>query len=355
LVDFRGWRLVASSILPIDEATLVYGSNDVGHTIHADSPIMNQKMEIAGKRLNLRGHSVVGRVPGSIPITLYTPVDLEGHIGLDSKYYLVDTARTFPPTTPNGARGCHLYRLFRPEFVMLYFEPLNSDSFSKWSTNDDNSRCRTATFYLESCLIPNFTLSLLSFHQNHSLKQNQISLCLSNDFLSVLFYFQFCNELHRMGINLRYLGLMFEFICNWEMKNRKDLENKKKEIEEFQSEKEREREDVGKEKEMEMKKKRGENEKNEGEKEQEIEKNEREREEEIVKLKRIIMGEMVARCFKNILRKKMRELESINEMDYRRIVIDFFNLVFYFSGEEKKRRKGSRRRRGRRGRRGRRN
>lgn len=30
LVDYRGFRLIAMSILPIDKTTLVYGSNDAG-------------------------------------------------------------------------------------------------------------------------------------------------------------------------------------------------------------------------------------------------------------------------------------------------------------------------------------
>ncbi len=34
IIDFRGFRLIASSWLPISKETLVYGSSDGGITIH---------------------------------------------------------------------------------------------------------------------------------------------------------------------------------------------------------------------------------------------------------------------------------------------------------------------------------
>ncbi len=38
LIDYRGFRLVAISILPISRSTILYGSADGGATIHCDDP-----------------------------------------------------------------------------------------------------------------------------------------------------------------------------------------------------------------------------------------------------------------------------------------------------------------------------
>lgn len=35
-------------------------------------------------------------------MTIYGPVDIEVHLGSDNRYYLIDAARTFAPTTPEA-------------------------------------------------------------------------------------------------------------------------------------------------------------------------------------------------------------------------------------------------------------
>jgi hypothetical protein len=94
----------------------------------------------------------------------YTAADVEGHQGTDGKFYLIDTARVFPPTAyPRNNRfgfprslffyyfdlyvvdleivvkpkGVHLYRLFRPEFVKLNKVPLSSDALTKMGQGDE--------------------------------------------------------------------------------------------------------------------------------------------------------------------------------------------------------------------------
>lgn len=52
-IDYRGFRLMASSVLPINETTLVYGSRDAGLTIHADLPAFNHSIESVLSTLNL--------------------------------------------------------------------------------------------------------------------------------------------------------------------------------------------------------------------------------------------------------------------------------------------------------------
>ena len=80
---------------------------------------------------------------------------VEGHFGLDGRYYLIDFARVFPPETPESGysiapnetlvystqtrcppsyrtKGAFLYRLLRPELVVRNGVALSSDSFSRF-------------------------------------------------------------------------------------------------------------------------------------------------------------------------------------------------------------------------------
>lgn len=58
LVDYRGFRLIALSILPVTPDTIIYGSCDAGRNIHATNEVFNEKMEHAAKILNLKPHKV---------------------------------------------------------------------------------------------------------------------------------------------------------------------------------------------------------------------------------------------------------------------------------------------------------
>src|SRR5262245_15055305 len=63
----------------------------------------------------------------------FGPADLEGHVGLDGKHYLLDFSRLFPPDMPDRTRLQHLpylYQLLRPEFVKTNPSSLCSDAFS---------------------------------------------------------------------------------------------------------------------------------------------------------------------------------------------------------------------------------
>jgi hypothetical protein len=51
---------------------------------------------------------------------MYSACDLEGHVGVDGKLYLLDFSRVMPPERPQGLKMEHLFRLLRPEFVKNY-------------------------------------------------------------------------------------------------------------------------------------------------------------------------------------------------------------------------------------------
>jgi len=112
-------------------------------------------MRTAAEKLNLKPHKLKEFSSGKLK-TLAMPVDIEGHLGTDGRFYVVgnwiqssvlplscallDIARLFPPTTPQSKRrGCYLYRLMRPEFVRQYQLPLSSDAFSRFGMYDPES------------------------------------------------------------------------------------------------------------------------------------------------------------------------------------------------------------------------
>lgn len=140
LIDYRGFRLLAISYLPVNSKTLMYGSANGGATVHADIPELTEQMEFVGhvykidsvgqkksnflpfffiafpeespvilsswilsslylfwnsackigKALNLEKHHV-----GDKEIALCG--DIEAHQGTDSRFYCLDFARVFPP------------------------------------------------------------------------------------------------------------------------------------------------------------------------------------------------------------------------------------------------------------------
>mmetsp|Transcript_9515 Transcript_9515/g.17842 ORF Transcript_9515/g.17842 Transcript_9515/m.17842 type:complete len:990 (+) Transcript_9515:148-3117(+) len=107
LIDYKGFRMSAQAFLPLGENSMVYGSADAGATVLKTSDRFNAAMEKAAAELNIRKH-VVGR-RGQVK-ELHSAVDVEGHIGLDNRLYLLDLSRTFPPESP--AHTKHLSDLF---------------------------------------------------------------------------------------------------------------------------------------------------------------------------------------------------------------------------------------------------
>jgi hypothetical protein len=82
LVDYRGFRLIAMSYLPIEgENSLIYGSKDAGVTVYSTEPAFNKLMESAGRQLNLCRH-LCGTDPNNLK-ELWCACDIEGHRGKD--------------------------------------------------------------------------------------------------------------------------------------------------------------------------------------------------------------------------------------------------------------------------------
>jgi hypothetical protein len=76
---------------------VVYGSANAGWHVAKKNLEMNSKMEVIGRKLNLKAHWAGIREVEK----LVGPCDIEGHLGTDGRMYICDFARCFPPETPS--------------------------------------------------------------------------------------------------------------------------------------------------------------------------------------------------------------------------------------------------------------
>jgi hypothetical protein len=247
LIDYLGFRLIAISTLPIGSDTLVYGSADGGRTVYdGRGTAFASLMEEVGTKLNLTKHCA-GLSPGdasdgSTDTHIVGPTDIEGHLGRDGRFYMVDLARLFPPepppstgrptpatssgsSTPTSSwrssasgvpvasgsatdaataaasgtlRGAHLALLLRPELVRSNPEPLSSDALTRFGhghrdTSTNNAAVRAAHSRLIDLLVPQTGIWLSSADGPLSDGASAAELRL-------------VAELHRRGINARYMG-----------------------------------------------------------------------------------------------------------------------------------------------------
>ncbi|KAL6065225.1 Clu domain-containing protein (Fragment), variant 2 [Balamuthia mandrillaris] len=220
-----GFRLIAISVLPIGGDTLLYGSADGGETIHKDNRDLNKKMKLAAKKMNLKGHSV-GLKEYDVK-KLYAPVDIEGHLGRDGRFYVLDYARTFPPEKPSLERrtrkGIILYNLLRPELVRQNPVPLSPDAFTVWSRIDPNKvehnrEVLEATERLLNQVIPALAkqLNRLTHHNNEEDEEgenNETSRQYQERRPSwdekeedIVRRIDVIEQAHMTGVNVRHLG-----------------------------------------------------------------------------------------------------------------------------------------------------
>ncbi|XP_050322817.1 protein clueless [Bactrocera neohumeralis] len=99
VIDYRGYRVTAQSIIPgilerEQEQSVVYGSIDFGKTV-LSHPKYLELLRKAGKHLKIMPHSVLNE--RDEPVELCSSVECKGIIGNDGRHYILDLLRTFPP------------------------------------------------------------------------------------------------------------------------------------------------------------------------------------------------------------------------------------------------------------------
>ena len=196
MIDKKGFRLIASALLPLKE--LIYGSNDAAFTIHRDNADMNKLVEKASAALNVKPHKV--GLDESASKLMYSCVDLEGHMGADGRFYLLDFSRAMPPVTPTKNKpNSHLFEMFRPEFVAKYRAPLSSDAYSRFTMaqedfQSNNEEIDAAVKTLFDNTIPAFAETF----RDRFAYYKKVNVDLTKFRLSAL--------MHEKGINVRYMG-----------------------------------------------------------------------------------------------------------------------------------------------------
>jgi len=125
IVDYRGHRIVAQSIIPgilqrEQTSNVVYGSIDNGKTICSE-PNFHQLMLEAGKFLHIREHTVLDGEGKEFK--LCCPVESKGIIGTDTRKYILDLVR-ITPRDANYTGKNNILTILRPELIAAYYEHL---------------------------------------------------------------------------------------------------------------------------------------------------------------------------------------------------------------------------------------
>ncbi len=77
VIDYRGFRLLAVTLLPIDRSSIVYGTYDAGVSLHCDAEV-GALFSKATRALNLKEHVVTDRA-GTREQVIGGPIDIEMH------------------------------------------------------------------------------------------------------------------------------------------------------------------------------------------------------------------------------------------------------------------------------------
>ncbi|VDK32074.1 unnamed protein product [Taenia asiatica] len=99
LIDYRGYRVTAQTIIPgilekEQEQLIVYGSNDFGKTV-VDDERYTEILSKSAKPLRIRPHKVLDK--SNKVVNILSSVDCKGIVGNDNRTYLLDLLNTFPP------------------------------------------------------------------------------------------------------------------------------------------------------------------------------------------------------------------------------------------------------------------
>jgi hypothetical protein len=218
IIDSRGHRLLAISLLPISGATLVYGTDNAASSciVKQDDAVLLLSVNEACKHLGLKMHSVVNgvdlvtRQQGN-DVDIMSPIDLEGHKGLDGRYYLIDCSRLMPPLYKNDTlsydKHWPFYYSMRPEFLVQYGRPLNPDAFSAFPSRltkgkvdgvlADQEEIKVATQNFFDVHLPLVARRVLEYWINSGKEMASFSLT---------------KKLHFNGVNMRFLGALISLM-----------------------------------------------------------------------------------------------------------------------------------------------
>jgi protein TIF31 len=249
IVDYRGHRVVAQSIIPgiltNDKVSqVVYGSIDNGTTLNSD-PAFHELMLKAGKLIHI-GESIVKRkkeekkegeeekkeekkdadekkegedAQNDEPVKLAVAVDSKGIIGTDGRKYILDLIRP-TPRNPNFTGSSDVMCVLRPELIAGYAEYLRLKALtSEKKAEGENPEPVEINLQLNPNVFANVELACTEEERlNDENKVKEVAAFLTdfvlpglvNDFSN--FVSTPCDGqtltavMHARGINMKYLG-----------------------------------------------------------------------------------------------------------------------------------------------------
>ncbi|XP_057978720.1 clustered mitochondria protein isoform X3 [Malania oleifera] len=121
IIDYRGHRVVAQSVLPgilqgDKSDSLLYGSVDNGKKICWNEDFHAKVLE-AAKHLHLKEHAVLDS-SGNV-VRLAAPVECKGIVGSDDRHYLLDLMRVTPRDANYSGPGSR-FCILRPELITAF-------------------------------------------------------------------------------------------------------------------------------------------------------------------------------------------------------------------------------------------
>nr|GLL40869.1 clustered mitochondria protein-like [Ipomoea trifida] len=128
IIDYRGHRVVAQSVLPgilqgDKSDSLLYGSVDNGKKICWNEDFHSKVVE-AAKRLHLKLHAVYDG-SGNI-FELAAPVECKGIVGSDDRHYILDLMRVTPRDANYSGPGSR-FCILRPELITAFCQVETAD------------------------------------------------------------------------------------------------------------------------------------------------------------------------------------------------------------------------------------
>ncbi|KAK7401524.1 hypothetical protein VNO78_13070 [Psophocarpus tetragonolobus] len=141
IIDYRGHRVVAQSVLPgilqgDKSDSLLYGSVDNGKKICWNEDF-HSKVSEAAKRLHLKEHLVLDG-SGNV-FKLAAPVECKGIVGGDDRHYLLDLLRVTPRDanyTGPGSRFC----ILRPELITAFCQAQAAEKLKSKEKNSEEAQ-----------------------------------------------------------------------------------------------------------------------------------------------------------------------------------------------------------------------
>ena len=212
VIRYKGFCMVAYPTMPLEERKTLVLALDAGIApVRPHEDLIHQNLNAIAQQMNLKSHTHRGTSTG-VPVEISYSSRVQAHCTKQSnKVYVLNLSMMMPIDaywwTRNG--GKDFSPRLRPEFVMVYKQALSSDAFRHLTgaviptsssgkvaldqltlTQDDKDVLDAAKFLLESTL-PKFI---------QKLDQMEILPIDSRGFTT---------ELHKHGLNVRYIGKIY--------------------------------------------------------------------------------------------------------------------------------------------------